>query len=110
MGVYGSTPELRALAQDPAANFTATVNGAPLAVQDGSFVLPCPAKESTVRLALKSDASVWDEITVKPYSKARQAFLPTLQKLDTLYCSFSCWTRYHWAFGEHSVLKALGRL
>lgn len=109
-GVYGSTPELRALAQDPAANFTATVNGAPLAVQDGSFVLPCPAKESTVRLALKSDASVWDEITVKPYSKARQAFLPTLQKLDTLYCSFSCWTRYHWAFGEHSVLKALGRL
>lgn len=108
--IYTSTPELQDLAQDLAANFTATVEGGELAVQSGAFVLPCPKTETTVRFTLKQDPSVWDEITVKPYSGMQQAILPLLQKLDTLYCSFSSWTRYHWAFGEHALLKALGRL
>lgn len=110
LGAYGSTEALAVLTEDLAANLTATVDGKALEVKNGFFVLPCPDTAVTVRLALKSDSTVWDEVVVKPYSAAKQAFLPLLRQLDTLYCSFSYWTRYHWAFGEHALLKLLRQL
>lgn len=105
--LYGSSEKLEVLAADPEENFVVTVDGVPLELRDGGYLLDCPEKKITVRAQLISDPTVYDEIVVKPYSSVRAFTAPCLRALDTMVCGFETYLRYYMAHGENLLLRML---
>lgn len=103
--IYESVPTQQNRAADLNAAYTVTAADKPLMAQNGAFLLPCPQTGVTVRLSLKADPTVYDEIFVKPYSVARQHILPLLCSMDELYSSYIAWCGYHWSHLENTLLS-----